>query len=135
MGFLSLFLRKLCVTLLPQQFRVVVFHDDPPLEFLSFDVLKLLGLDDVAEISSVTITLKLTEQVQLVGLQLFDSGIQAADTLEHLIVLGLVALYVLASLVEFKLVVFNLGTGVVVSLIGLIQFLLHVASGSDGLNI
>ena len=50
--------------------------------------------------------------MELVVLQLFDSGIEAAHTLEHLVMLGLVALNIFVSLLEFELEVFDDSAGI-----------------------
>lgn len=76
---------------------------DPVLDFFCANVLELLGLDDVAKITSISVPLKFIQQMKLVLLELFDSLVEATDTLEHVIVLPLESLHILVSLVQLVL--------------------------------
>jgi len=72
--------------------------------------------------------------MKFVLLKLFDSLIEATDTREHLVVLLLISLYILASLHHPHLVVLDCLACVCILLPGFIKMLLHVATSCDSLN-
>ena len=82
---------ELSISLLPQLFRPVVFDDHAALELLALHVFELLGLDDVPKVALVAVLFEPLKQVQLVLLELLNASVETGDSVEHLIVLLLVA--------------------------------------------
>ena len=92
---------ELSVSLLSQLFRPVVFDYHAAFELLAFDVFKLLGLDDVPEVALVAILFEPLEQVQFMLFELFNTSVEARDSVEHLVVLLLVASAVSLRFITF----------------------------------
>ena len=136
--FSDLFLLEFCLILkisLPSiLLGLIVFDLNLVFQFLWLDEVQLLSLHNVGEIFSVSVALKLFQQMKFVLLQLLDSCIKPTNTSEHLVMLQFEFLYLLSSLSNLRLQLIDFLKAVFVPLFGFIEMGFHVTSGSDSLD-
>ena len=90
------------VSFLPTFHWIIIFDNDPGVEFSALDVLKFLRLYNVLKASFITISFQFFQQMKFVLLEFFNSLVKRRHRIEHFVVLvDCLTLFILSFLQRF----------------------------------